>query len=139
MARTTSGLSALLRAAEAGRRLDSGEALGVLPEAPAAELVAVAESLTRVGFGETVTIRAKSSFRSRNFAATFATTAPSQGAATPQSVYLTADEVLAIARAGKAHARSSSVFRFATSGKSASLQPAALPARAIASTSSAVR
>ena len=40
MARATSGLSALLRAAEAGRRPDSAEALAWLPDAPAAALTA---------------------------------------------------------------------------------------------------
>jgi FO synthase len=103
MARASSGLSALLRAAEAGRRLDSGEALEVLAEAPAAELVAVAESLTRVGFGETVTYSRKVFIpltqlcRDVCHYCTFAK-APRH----LKSVYLTADEVLAIARAGKA-------------------------------------
>jgi FO synthase len=103
MARTTSGLSALLRAAEAGRRLDSGEALEVLTEAPDAELVAVAESLTRTGFGETVTYSRKVFIpltqlcRDVCHYCTFAK-APRH----LKSIYLTADEVLAIARAGKA-------------------------------------
>src|SRR5258706_8804945 len=103
MARTTSGLSALLRAAEAGRRLDSGEALEGLTEAPAAELMAVAESLTRVGFGETVTYSRKVFIpltqlcRDVCHYCTFAK-APRH----LKSVYLMADEVLAIARAGKA-------------------------------------
>jgi len=52
MADTTSGLSALLRAAEAGRLPDSTTALALLPDAPVAELVSVAESLTLAGFGE---------------------------------------------------------------------------------------
>src|SRR5882724_5253241 len=102
MARTTSGLSALLRAAEAGRRLDSGEALEGLTEAPAAELMAVAESLTRVGFGETVTYSRKvftpltQLCRDVCHYCTF-----SKAPRHLKSAYLSAEEVLAIARAGK--------------------------------------
>src|SRR3979411_2881708 len=58
MARASSGLSALLRAAEAGRP-DSAEALAWLTEAPAADLLPLAESLTLAGFGETVTYSRK--------------------------------------------------------------------------------
>src|SRR5258706_2647107 len=103
MARTTSGLSALLRAAEAGRRLDSGEALEGLTEAPAAELFAVAESLTRAGFGETVTYSRKVFIpltqlcRDVCHYCTFAK-APRH----LKNVYLATEEVLAIARAGAA-------------------------------------
>ena len=39
MVDTTSGLSALLRAAEAGQRPDSAAALALLPEAPVEELL----------------------------------------------------------------------------------------------------
>ena len=52
MADATSSLSALLRAVEAGRRPDSAAALAVLPDAPLAELLPVAESLTLAGFGD---------------------------------------------------------------------------------------
>src|SRR5258706_4887880 len=54
MASASSSLGALLRAAENGRP-DSAEALAWLPEAPAADLLAPAESLTLAGFGETLT------------------------------------------------------------------------------------
>ena len=59
MADTTSGLSALLRAAEAGRRPDPATALALLPEAPVEELLPSAESLTLAGFGESVTYSRK--------------------------------------------------------------------------------
>ena len=58
MARASSGLDALLRAAESGRP-DSAEALAWLPEAPAAALMPLAESLTLAGFGETLTYSRK--------------------------------------------------------------------------------
>jgi 2-iminoacetate synthase ThiH len=59
MARAPSSLSALLRAAEAGRRPDAAEALTCLVDAPTAELLPVVESLTLAGFGETVTYSRK--------------------------------------------------------------------------------
>src|ERR1700677_2360877 len=58
MARASSGLDALLRAAEGGRP-DSAEALAWLPEAPAADLMPLAESLTLAGFGERLTYSRK--------------------------------------------------------------------------------
>ena len=103
MAPVSSGLKALLRVAEAGRRLDAGEALAVLTEAPAVELFAVAESLTRAGFGETVTYSRKVFIpltqlcRDVCHYCTFAK-APRR----VKGAYLTADEVLEIARAGTA-------------------------------------
>ena len=103
MARASSRLNALLRAAEAGRRVDSAAALDVLAERPAAELLGVAEALTLAGFGETVTYSRKVFIpltqlcRDVCHYCTFAK-APRH----LTSAYLTADEVLAIARAGKA-------------------------------------
>jgi FO synthase len=103
MADTTSGLSALLRAAEAGRLPDSTTALALLPDAPVAELVSVAESLTLAGFGESVTYSRKVFIpltqlcRDVCHYCTFAK-APRH----LKGAYLTADEVLAIARAGAA-------------------------------------
>src|SRR4030088_1493687 len=102
MARASSGLSALLRAAEAGRP-DSAEALAWLPEAPPAELLPVAESLTLAGFGETVTYSRKVFIpltqlcRDVCHYCTFAK-APRR----LKAAYLTAEEVLGIAHAGKA-------------------------------------
>jgi FO synthase len=102
MASASSGLSALLRAAETGR-LDAAEALAWLPEAPAADLLPLAESLTLAGFGETVTYSRKVFIpltqlcRDVCHYCTFAK-APRR----LKSAYLSADEVLAIARAGKA-------------------------------------
>src|ERR1700678_1541779 len=103
MARASSGLSALLRAAEAGRRPDSAAALEVLAEAPAGELLAAAESLTLAGFGETITYSRKVFIpltqlcRDVCHYCTFAK-AP-RALATP---FLSMDQVLAIARAGAA-------------------------------------
>jgi len=103
MADTTSGLSALLRAAEAGQRPDSAAALALLPEAPVEELLGVAESLTLAGFGESVTYSRKVFIpltqlcRDVCHYCTFAK-APRH----LKGAYLTADEVLAIARAGAA-------------------------------------
>jgi FO synthase len=103
MADTTSSLSALLRAAEAGRRPAPAEALALLPEAPVADLLPVAESLTLAGFGESVSYSRKVFIpltqlcRDVCHYCTFAK-APRRLA----SAYLTADEVLAIARAGAA-------------------------------------
>ncbi|MGA2861659.1 MAG: bifunctional FO biosynthesis protein CofGH [Steroidobacteraceae bacterium] len=103
MARASSGLSALLRAAEAGRRPDSAEALALLVEAPALELLPVAESLTLAGFGKTVTYSRKVFIpltqlcRDVCHYCTFAK-APRR----LEGAYLMAEEVLAIARAGTA-------------------------------------
>jgi FO synthase len=103
MALVSSRLKALLHATEAGRRLHPCEALEVLPAAPAAELFAVAESLTRAGFGEIVTYSRKVFIpltqlcRDVCHYCTFAK-APRR----LKSAYLTAEEVLAIARAGAA-------------------------------------
>jgi FO synthase len=102
MARASSGLSALLRAAEAGRRPDSAEALAWLAEAPAVELLPVAESLTLAGFGETVTYSRKVFIpltqlcRDVCHYCTFAK-APRR----LKSAYLAPEEVLAIAIAGR--------------------------------------
>jgi FO synthase len=103
MADATSGLSALLRAVEAGRRADSAAALAVLPDAPLAELLPVAESLTLAGFGAVVTYSRKVFIpltqlcRDVCHYCTFAK-APRQ----LKGPYLSPDEVLAIARAGAA-------------------------------------
>jgi FO synthase len=102
MARASSSLSALLRAAEAGRP-DSAAALAWLPEVPAADLLPLAESLTLDGFGETVTYSRKVFIpltqlcRDVCHYCTFAK-APRR----LKSAYLTAEEVLAVALAGKA-------------------------------------
>jgi FO synthase len=103
MADTTSGLNALLRTAEAGRRPDPAVALELLPAAPVEELLRVAESLTLAGFGESVTYSRKVFIpltqlcRDVCHYCTFAK-APRH----LKGAYLTADEVLAIARAGAA-------------------------------------
>jgi FO synthase len=103
MARASSGLSALLGATETGRRPDDAEALAWLVDAPAAQLLPVAESLTLAGFGATVTYSRKVFIpltelcRDVCHYCTFAK-APRR----LKGPYLTADEVLAIARAGKA-------------------------------------
>ena len=103
MADTTSGLSALLRAAEAGRRPAPAEALALLPEAAVTDLLPVAESLTLAGFGESISYSRKVFIpltqlcRDVCHYCTFAK-APRH----LESAYLTADKVLAIARAGAA-------------------------------------
>jgi len=102
MARASAGLSALLRAAEAGHRPDPGEAAWLI-DAQATELVGVAEALTLAGFGETVTYSRKVFIpltqlcRDVCHYCTFA-----QAPRRLKSAYLTAEEVLAIARAGAA-------------------------------------
>jgi FO synthase len=102
MARPSAGLSALLRAAAAGGRPESAEA-ALLIEAPAVELIGVAESLTLAGFGETVTYSRKVFIpltqlcRDVCHYCTYAK-APRR----LKGPYLTPSEVLAIARAGKA-------------------------------------
>src|SRR3981189_2596606 len=101
MGRTTQSLGALLRAAEAGCRPDSADALELLVDAPPAELLPVAESLTLAGFGETVTYSRKVFIpltqlcRDVCHYCTFAK-APRR----LKGAYLAVDEVLAIARAG---------------------------------------
>jgi FO synthase len=103
MARAPAGLSALLRAAEAGRRPVAAEALAILVEAPAEELLQAAESLTLAGFGEAVTYSRKVFIpltqlcRDVCHYCTFAK-APRR----LKGAYLAAEEVLAIARAGSA-------------------------------------
>lgn len=100
---SSSGLSALLSAAEAGRRPDRAQALALLPDAPAADLLPAAESLTLAGFGAVVTYSRKVFIpltqlcRDVCHYCTFAK-APRQ----LKDAYLGANEVLAIARAGKA-------------------------------------
>jgi FO synthase len=102
MANASSSLGALLCAAESDRP-DSAEALACLPEAPAADLMPLAESLTLAGFGETVTYSRKVFIpltqlcRDVCHYCTFAK-APRR----LKSAYLSAEEVLAIALAGKA-------------------------------------
>ena len=103
MARATHSLGALLRAAEAGRRPDSTDALELLADAPLAQILPVAESLTLAGFGETVTYSRKVFIpltqlcRDVCHYCTFAK-APRR----LKGAYLTAEEVLSIARAGRA-------------------------------------
>jgi len=103
MGRTAHGLGALLRAAEAGRRPDSADALDLLVDAAPAALLPVAESLTLAGFGETVTYSRKVFIpltqlcRDVCHYCTFAK-APRR----LKGAYLTAEEVLGIARAGRA-------------------------------------
>src|SRR6185437_7212693 len=103
MAHSSQSLSALLRAAETGNPAEAGDALTLLPDAPVSELLPVAESLTLAGFGTTMTYSRKVFIpltqlcRDVCHYCTFAK-APRK----LHSAYLTPDEVLAIARAGKA-------------------------------------
>jgi FO synthase len=103
MARKFSGLGALLSAASAGHCPQSGEDASLLLEASAAQLLPVAESLTLAGFNETVTYSRKVFIpltqlcRDVCHYCTFAK-APRK----LKGAYLTAEEVLAIARAGRA-------------------------------------
>jgi FO synthase len=98
-----SGLSSLLRAAEAGRPPDSIEAMQWLADAPPAALLPVAEALTLAGFGDTVSYSRKVFIpltqlcRDVCHYCTFAK-APRH----LKGAYLTAEEALAIAFAGKA-------------------------------------
>ena len=100
MAHAPSGLSALLRAAEAGHRPGAAEAAWLI-DARAMELMGVAEDLTLAGFGETVTYSRKVFIpltqlcRDVCHYCTFA-----QAPRRLKSAYLTAEEVLTIARAG---------------------------------------
>jgi len=103
MAHTSPRLNTLLRAVATGHRPAAAEALGLLPEASAAELMPVAESLTLAGFGATITYSRKVFIpltqlcRDVCHYCTFAK-APRR----LQGAYLTPDQVLEIARAGKA-------------------------------------
>jgi FO synthase len=103
MARPSTSLSALLAAVESGQRPDAAEALEVLPQARSAELLPLAEALTVSGFGTMVTYSRKVFIpltqlcRDVCHYCTFAKAPRKLGAP-----YMTADEVLAIARAGKA-------------------------------------
>ena len=102
MAGASSSLGALLRAAESARP-DSAQALAWLPEATAADLLPLAESLTLTGFGEIITYSRKVFIpltqlcRDVCHYCTFAK-APRR----LESAYLSAEKVLAIALAGKA-------------------------------------
>src|SRR5258708_15635179 len=102
MARASSGLAELLRAAETGRRPDSAEAAWLV-DAPVSQLAAIAEGLTLAGFGETITYSRKVFIpltqlcRDVCHYCTFA-----QAPRRLKNAYLTADEVLAIAYAGSA-------------------------------------
>jgi FO synthase len=99
----SAGLNALLSAAAEGRRPAEAAALALLPTAPIEELLPIAESLTVAGFGETVTYSRKVFIpltqlcRDVCHYCTFAK-APRH----LKRAYLTAEDVLTIARAGKA-------------------------------------
>ena len=103
MADSTGQLGALLAAARAGQRIGAQEALALLPAAAPEALTATAEALTLAGFGPTLTYSRKVFIpltqlcRDVCHYCTFAK-APRRLA----SAYLSADEVLAIARAGAA-------------------------------------
>jgi len=103
VADTIQGLKNLLSAAIQGQRLTAEEALTELPGVPAAALMPAAEALTLAGFGTVVTYSRKVFIpltqlcRDVCHYCTFAK-APRKLA----SAYLSADEVLTIARAGKA-------------------------------------
>jgi len=103
MADTTPGLKHLLDAAARGRRLTADEALAELPDAPAETLMPIAEELTRAGFGTNVTYSRKVFIpltqlcRDVCHYCTFAKSPRKLSRA-----YLSAAEVLTIARAGKA-------------------------------------
>ena len=96
-------LSALLRAVESGDRPDSAEAMMWLTDAPLAALLPVAEALTLAGFGDTVSYSRKVFIpltqlcRDVCHYCTFAKAPRNLKAA-----YLTEEEVLEIAFAGKA-------------------------------------
>src|SRR5271154_1071933 len=99
----SSGLKALLRAAEEGGRLESAAGFAQLLEAPAEELSGAAQSLTQAGFGTTVTYSRKVFIpltqlcRDVCHYCTFAK-APRH----LKGAFLAPQEVLAIARAGAA-------------------------------------
>jgi FO synthase len=103
MAHTPASLSALLRTIEAGHRPDAAQAVAWLVPAQAAQLMPTGESLALAGFGKTVSYSRKVFIpltqlcRDVCHYCTFAKA--------PRSLkgpYLTADEVVAIARAGQA-------------------------------------
>lgn len=102
MASAASSLSELLRRVAAGERPGATDALELLPQASCAQLLPVAEALTLSGFGETVTYSRKVFIpltqlcRDVCHYCTFAK-APRR----LKSAYLTADEVLSIARQGE--------------------------------------
>src|ERR1700727_2704809 len=103
MAHASSGLAALLQTSAAGYRPTAEEAVAWLIPAQAGQLMPSAESLTLDGFGETVTYSRKVFIpltqlcRDVCHYCTFAKAPRSL-----HSAYLTADEVVAIARAGQA-------------------------------------
>ncbi|HEX4049662.1 MAG TPA: 5-amino-6-(D-ribitylamino)uracil--L-tyrosine 4-hydroxyphenyl transferase CofH [Steroidobacteraceae bacterium] len=103
MADTGKTLSTLLNATRSGRRIEAGEALALLPEASPEALMPIAEALTLEGFGTPISYSRKVFIpltqlcRDVCHYCTFAK-APRRIA----SAYLSADEVLAIARAGAA-------------------------------------
>jgi FO synthase len=102
MAHAPAGLNELLRSIEGGHRPDASQA-AALAAVPAAQLMPIAESLTLSGFGETVSYSRKVFIpltqlcRDVCHYCTFAKAPRSL-----KGAYLTADEVLAIARAGQA-------------------------------------
>ena len=103
MADTDKALSALLQAARTGRRIAADEALALLPGATPAALMPSAEALTLEGFGAAISYSRKVFIpltmlcRDVCHYCTFAK-APRR----LKSAYLSADEVLGIARAGAA-------------------------------------
>ncbi|HTW75287.1 MAG TPA: 5-amino-6-(D-ribitylamino)uracil--L-tyrosine 4-hydroxyphenyl transferase CofH [Steroidobacteraceae bacterium] len=103
MARTASRLSDLLARLVAGERPGAADALELLPQAGAAQLMPLAEALTQSGFGEVITYSRKVFIpltqlcRDVCHYCTFAK-APRR----LKSPYLSADEVLSIARQGEA-------------------------------------
>jgi FO synthase len=103
MVNPATSLNALLRRVSEGPRLEADDALASLTAAPASELMPLAERLTLDGFGETVTYSRKVFIpltqlcRDVCHYCTFAK-APRR----LESAYLSADEVLSIARAGAA-------------------------------------
>jgi FO synthase len=103
MASATASLSALLRAAGDGERAAACDALTLLPGASAAQLMPTAEALTLEGFGESITYSRKVFIpltqlcRDVCHYCTFAK-APRR----VKAPYLSADEVLSIARQGEA-------------------------------------
>ncbi len=136
MANTPASLNTLLSAAANGRRLDAHDALTWLPSAPLEQLLPVAESLTVAGFGETVTYSRKVFIpltqlcRDVCHYCTFAK-AP-RNLARP---YLTAEEVLAIANAGKVADCKEALFTLGDQPeKRYSVARAALDAAGVAST-----
>ena len=103
MADTIASLSTLLNAAAGGHRPSPTEALALLPSAPLEALMPNAEALTLEGFGTVVSYSRKVFIpltqlcRDVCHYCTFA-----KAPRNLKSAYLTADEVLAIARAGQA-------------------------------------